>query len=86
MSGQNISLAAITVAHEVVHCAPHPETTSYATVAFALRDAGHWNLLVACNQPDVVAAYRYRDCSGAIAVLRERFPTLMSNYPEGTKS
>lgn len=86
MSGATFSLAAITIAHQVVHRESHPETAPYTEVAVALRDAGHWNLLVACNQPDVVAAYEYRDCSKAIAKLRERFPTLMSDYPEGTNT
>ena len=83
MSGANISLAAITIAHEVVNHAPHPENAPYSEVAVALRDAGHWKLLVACNQPDVLAAYKYKDCSAAIAILGERFPTLMSSYTKG---
>lgn len=83
MAGANISLAAITIAHEVVNRTPHPETAPYIVVANKLRDDGHWRLLVACNQPDVVAEYKYRDCRAAIAKLRERFSTLMASYPEG---
>lgn len=75
-----ISLAAVQIAHTVVNNTKFPKTTSYFDVAKELKQNGHWNLIVACNDKRVTDAFVFEELPEAIEKLFALYPEIRRKY------
>lgn len=79
----DITYAAISIAYTVLHGVKMPSNLAYAKAAEDMHNGGHISLLIACDDHEVLDAYRdYQECSEAIAVFRRKYPEIAEKYSE----
>ena len=76
----HVSLAAVMIAYDAVNGVnSYPETLPFETAVKKLVADGHRGLLIAANAPEVIAEYKGKDRSAAVAKLVEMNPKLLGN-------